>query len=363
MDVARLDWTGALAIGDEWDALVAAQPFADPTRRMGWLRAWWRAFGHVRRRTGVFVVVRRAGRLVAAAPLMVERLPGGARVLRHMGTSPHWFDAEPLVAPDDTEARAALASGIARMPADLVVLEDLVLDGPMMTAVRRAIPGAVVRRQDEVRYRYDADDPPSLKRRRRKCGQRRRALERGGRTVDIDVTSDRAVIAGSLDEIADLVDRAWRERGDGSGITHPAGRRYLREAVDALDQDGAVLARVHVDGRLAAFDLALRQNHSAVMFRGSWDPASGASGVGWMSMIGAMDALLDAGVREIDFGKFGWDYKRELTGEHRPDLVTVAAARGIRGRLAMAAWRARPRLLRERQRLMGLLARVDMRRR
>lgn len=360
--VSRLDWAGALAIADDWDALVAAQPFADPTRRIGWLRAWWRCFSDVRGRTGVFVAVHRGDRLVAAAPLMLERLPGGVRLLRHMGTSPHWFDPQPPVAPGDAEALAALAEGIAGIPADLVVLEDLVAGGEMSAALLGAMPDAVVRPQGECRYRYDAADPPSLKRRRRKCGQRRRALERAGRTVEFDVTRDRAVILGAVDEVADLVDRAWRERGDGSGITHPAGRRYLREALAALDADGAVLVRVRVDGRLAAFDLALAQGSSAVMFRGSWDPGSGASGVGWMSMLAAMDELLGGGAREIDFGKFDWDYKRELTGEARPALVTVAAARGVRGSLAMAAWRARPQVLQARRRLMGLLARAGIRR-
>lgn len=358
----RLDWGTVLALADEWDELVARQPFADPTRRMGWLRAWWAAFGQIRRRTGVFVVVRRDDRMVAAAPMMIEHLPGGARVLRHMGTSPHWFDPHPLVAPGDDAARDALAQEIARVPADLTVLEDLVADGPTVVAMRGALPDAMVRPQDETRFRYLADDPPSLKRRRRKCGQRRRALEREGRTVEVTSTRDAQAIERSLDEIADLVERAWRERGDGSGITHPAGRRYLREGLAALGPDGALLVRVCVDGRLAAFDLALSQGDDAVMFRGSWDPESGASGVGWISMVEAMDGLLADGARAIDFGKFDWDYKRELTSGHRPELVTVASARGWRGRLAMTAWRARPRLLRMRQRLMGMLAKVDTRR-
>jgi hypothetical protein len=61
-----------------------------------------------------------------------------------------------------------------------------------------------------------------------------------------------------------------------------------------------------------------------------------------MSMLAALDALLVAGAAAIDFGKFPWPYKLEITSQPRAPLVTLEAGRGVRAAAARALWRARP---------------------
>ena len=343
---------GLAPLAERWDALLALQDRPDPLRRASWLTAWWRAFGAPRRRRADRVLLAMSGdHLVGAAPLMLERFPGGAVVLRHLGNSSHWFDPDLLADPAVPEARMELARAIAGIPCDLVALEDLAEGSPSLDALAAAMPGLRVLPQGQIRHRYRALDPPPLGPRRKDTRNRVRAAERAGRTVTIALDDDPAVIVTALDEAFDLTERVWRPRGDASEVTHAAGRRYVREGVSALRPGQALLTRVRADGRLVAFDLALRDGPSAVMFRGNWDPASGVSGAGWMSMLAALDNLVEAGALEVDFGKFDWPYKRVLASVPAVRLATAALPRGARGAAGLGLWRARPALLGARARM------------
>jgi len=339
------------SIARRWDDLVALQHCPDPLRRADWLTAWWRAFGAPRgRREALVLIARSADRIVGAAPLMLERFPGGLLMLRHLGNSSHWFDPDLLVDPSEAEARTALARAIGSVPCDLVVLEDLAGDSPTIGALTEAIPGSLVIDQGERRNRYRTSDPPPLGRRRKTTRNRMRVAERSGHRLEITTSGDPAEIVAGLDEALDLTQRVWRVRGDSSEVTHAAGRAYVREALAGLGHDQAVLTRVRAGGHLVAFDLALREGPCGVMYRGNWDPSSGISGAGWMSMLATMDHLIAAGAREIDFAKFDWPYKRHVTSQPAVGLVTVAVPRGARGSAALRLWRARPAMLAVRSR-------------
>lgn len=350
---------GLSALSGRWDEIAALQRFPDPLRRSGWLTAWWDAFGAPRARREDRILLAMSGdRLVGAAPLMLERFPGGSRVLRHLGNSSHWFDPDILVDPDEPDARIALARAIAEIPCDLIVLEDLAEDSPTIDALAAAMPDLLIIPQAEIRHRYRAVDPPPLNARRKDTRNRMRAAERAGHSLAIATVVDPVEIGRGLDEAFDLIERVWRPRGDASEVTHPAGRRYVHDAIDGLEAGQAVLTRVRSHGALVAFDLALREGPAAVMFRGNWDPASGVSGAGWMSMLATLDHLIETGAHEVDFGKFDWPYKRTVTSIPSVGLVTVALARGVRGRAALRLWRARPALLAARGRLRSTVHRV-----
>jgi CelD/BcsL family acetyltransferase involved in cellulose biosynthesis len=327
-----------------WDGLLATQPLPDPLRRARWLTAWWDAFGAARRAR--VVLVWEGDALVAGAALMVDRFPGGLRVLRHLGTSPHWFDPDPPVRPDAAGARAALVAAVLAIPdVDLVALEDLPRGGATARALLAASGAARELPQGERRNRYRADAPPPLEARRRSNRNRLEARRRAGRPLEMAVADDPVRAAAMLDEAFDLTRRAWSGRGDSSEVTHPAGRRYVREAIRDLRPGDLALGTVRAGGRLVAFDLALRNGPSAVMFRGNWDPASGISGAGWLSMVMVIDHLVEGGVAVVDLGKFDWAYKRELSSAPRAELATAALARGLRGRAALRIWTGRPALI------------------
>jgi CelD/BcsL family acetyltransferase involved in cellulose biosynthesis len=74
---------GALArIAGEWEHLYRRCSTATPFLSHAWLHSWWRSYG--RRGALVLILIRRAGRLVAAAPLFRQRR-GGVPVLAPLG--------------------------------------------------------------------------------------------------------------------------------------------------------------------------------------------------------------------------------------------------------------------------------------
>lgn len=343
---------GLAGMSHRWDALTTLQPFPDPMRRSGWLTAWWRAFGAPReRREERILLAFSDDRLVGGAALMIERFPGGGVVVRHLGNSSHWFEPDFPVDPDSPEARILLARAIAAIPCDLIVLEDLAEDSPTIDALAAAMPEVLIIPQAESHHRYRSLDPPSLGNRRKETRRGVRVAERAGHSLEIVTTEDPGEIRSGLDELFDLVERAWGMRGDSSEVTHATGRRYVHHAIAGLGPGRAVLTRVRSDGTLVAFDLALREGPFAVMFRGNWNPQSGVNGAGWMSMLAMLDHLVAAGAEVVDFGKFDWPYKRFVTSLPTVRLVTVAMPRGIRGRATLRLWRARPVLLAARGRL------------
>lgn len=347
------------SLAGPWAELLAGQRFPDPTRRAEWLLAWWEAFGAPHgRREPLVLAAWRGSELVGAAPLMLEHFPGRLRVLRHFGTSPHWFDPDFLVAPGHADARVALAAEISRVPCDLIALEDLAMSGPTISELVRAIPGATARSSGGFRHRYLVETPPRLTKRRKKSRRRERRASELGYRIEIDVTSDRGRVSAGLDEALDLLDRVWTPRGNASEVTDPIERRYVRTALGGLPSDAATLVSVRANGRLAAFDLALRLGRGAVLFRGSRDPAEGPSGTGWISILATVDALLAAGAAAVDFGKFPWPYKLEISSQPRAPLVTLEAGRGPRGTAAMALWRARPLIHASRRRAKSIARRL-----
>jgi CelD/BcsL family acetyltransferase involved in cellulose biosynthesis len=358
VEVVTTDVAGLVARRADWDALLWRQPLPDPTRSAGWLAAWWGAYGAPRRgRTPHVLLAEEGGRLVGGMALMSERAPAGLRLLRNLGASSHWFDPSPLIDEGRHDVLAALGRAVAGLPADLVVLEDLVAGAGATAALTAGIPGAREIPQGERRHRYRADRPPRLRSRRKETRRLERRAREAGR-LEVEVLEDHDRILEGIDDAIALVERAWRTRGDASEITGPVGRAYLLAALASLEPGAAVMSRVVRDGRLAAFDLALRHGVMAVIFRGNWDPDSGVSGAGWMSMLALFDHLEERGVQVIDLGKFAWSYKRSLVSPPVQELATVQAARGVGGMAGRVLWRTRPHLLSARARARTLATRL-----
>ena len=359
VEVVATDVAGLVARRADWDALLWRQPLPDPTRSAGWLSAWWGAYGAPRRgRRPHVLLAEDDGRLVGGMALMSERAPAGLTLLRHLGASSHWFDPSPVADDGRHDVLAALGRAVAEQPADLVVLEDLVAGAGATAALAAGIPGAREIPQDERRHRYNAARPPDLGRRRKETRRLERRAREAGR-LEVQVVEGPERILAKIDDAIALVERAWRTRGDASEITGPVGRAYLVAALASLEPGAAVMSRVVRDGRLAAFDLALRHGGMAVIFRGNWDPGSGVSGAGWMSMLALFDHLEESGVQVIDLGKFAWSYKRTLASPPVQALATVQAARGMGGMAGRVLWRTRPRLLSARARARTLANRLS----
>ena len=95
---------------------------------------------------------------------------------------------------------------------------------------------------------------PGMRRTLRKAANRLRA---DGRTTAIDVITDRATIRGWLPELARHHQARDHAHGRDSAVDDPTGAQLWHRRAEALLDDGLELARLTIDGHLAAYVLGV----------------------------------------------------------------------------------------------------------
>jgi hypothetical protein len=95
---------------------------------------------------------------------------------------------------------------------------------------------------------------PGMRRTLRKAANRLRA---DGRTTAIDVITDRATIRGWLPELARHHQARDHAHGRDSAVDDPTGAQLWHRRAEALLDDGLELARLAIDGHLAAYVLGV----------------------------------------------------------------------------------------------------------
>jgi CelD/BcsL family acetyltransferase involved in cellulose biosynthesis len=249
---------GLAGLGAEWDDLAARCSAATPFQSYAWLESWWRAYG--RPGTLRLTLVRRDGRLVAAAPLML-RGRAGCPVLTPLGG--------PLSDFTDVLVDDAVAAPAARVLAEALVAEP----GWQAVDVPESRPGAVAgaalwdawpggRREVPASVCLELAAVPvdeflrGLPRPGRKTI--RRKLKRVGDT-DLDVREVAADDARrAIGDLLDLHARQWRGRGINPEHLSPAFAGHLTRAAGALIASGqAAVIEYRFAGRLRASVLLL----------------------------------------------------------------------------------------------------------
>ena len=156
-----------------------------------------------------------------------------------------------------THLEAAL---LARPHLGSVQLGPLPAEDPRVTAfaaglgildVGPAAPIPVVRQRGQEAVDYLT---PGLQRTLRKAANRLRA---DGRTVATDVVTDRDTICGCLPELARHHQARDHAHGRDSAVDDPTGLALWRHRAEALLDDGLELARLTIDGNLAAYVLGV----------------------------------------------------------------------------------------------------------
>jgi uncharacterized protein YukE len=321
-----------------WDRLLEDSGRRDATRRMAAL-ARPDPFSSPRRARAI--TVRRDGRVVAAAALTLRR-EGGLVVVRHHGPMPFAFDLEPPAR--DDAARDALAGALLDQGGDVLALEELPPEGGIAAALRRREPRVALLDAGNA-YTVDLRRPPaSLRRRRRQAAQHARRAEAGGLPLTARYRSAWHEIEPRLDEALDLLRRSWTGRAADRYTGTAEGRRAMRELVHALGAEGRVrLAEVRADEQLAAFHIAFAWAPGAVLFKTAFDRRlPGLPGLGWRSLLTALDGLAEEGIAWAGLGSGGDEYKRHAAAPH--PLVTVRAPLSPGGAAYLGLARAHRRL-------------------
>lgn len=313
-----------------WDDLLARAGGRDPLRRGSVLRLPDPAGRAVPRA----LLVDAGGRTVAAAALGTRRERGLVTV-RHLGHGPNWFDPEPPAL--DGAARRDLARALLTQPGDILLLEELPAGGPLLAELRALHPGIELLPSPST-YRIATGDPRSRPApRRREAGRlARRAADRGT-PLRLTTTASWDGVAGQLDALLDLQTRSWEGRPSDPFTRTPEGRAFVRAAIVAMGEEGMVrLSRVDVGDRLGAFHLSLAWGTEAVVYKTAFDRTlGGLPGLGWASLLATIDLLAAEGVRTIDLGAGGGDYKAHVALEE--ETVTVRAGISPAGRAYLRA--------------------------
>ncbi|ACL64427.1 glycosyl transferase group 1 [Anaeromyxobacter dehalogenans 2CP-1] len=309
---------GALeALRGEWSALcdrAAATPFQRPE----WLLPWCRAFGVASPRA---VVARRAGRLVALAPL-VQYEDAGRRMVTLLGSGLSDYQ-DAVVDPGDGPDGAALVGALlgAAAGADALLLEHLPDRSPLRAALGQW-RGAGAAAPDGVcpvlalPADPDALDRSLAPRLAENVRYGRRRLARAGATF---TTAGPGDLERHLEALFSLHAARWGARGERGVLAGDAIRRFHLEAARGLLARG--LLRLHVlwvGGRPAAAFHGFVDGDRAYYYVGGFDPAHRAASPGAVIVAHAAASAIAEGARELDFLRGPEPYKHAWGARDRP---------------------------------------------
>jgi CelD/BcsL family acetyltransferase involved in cellulose biosynthesis len=342
-----------------WDDLVRAMPRPSPFLLKGWLVEWWRHYLVGRARPAV-VVGRRNGRLVAAAPVFVERRRG-VRVAEFLGRDESSL-ADLLVAPaEPSEVTEALLDELRHERFDYAALYG----APRGSLLERSGRFRVVERAEapvlDLSAGWDAvyNERASSKRR----SLHRRRLRQLGELGPVEVT-----IAREPDELERALDDAfalhalrWRGRPDGSTFGSETGRAFHRAALARLaEADMARILLMRVKGHSAAFHYYIALDGTMFSHRLGFDPALARYSPGLLATLETLAAASDEGLVRVEFLGGNERYKAELADMNEPITHSIGLARtplGVIGSMSKLELIRARRTLKRSQRLHRLYLR------
>ena len=326
----------------DWERLFEADDEATPFSSPGWARAWWR---HWAGDAGAFVVtVRRDGRLVGLAPLVLGRR-GPFRVLTEAGRPPgNYWDvlAEPDVRP---EAAAAVMRELAAHRSEWhALLLGGVREG---SATEHAVlaAGLPLRRRRPTPYpgidlpgTFD-DYLAGLPRKRRKDLRRHlRRLDDG--QLELRHVRDPADLRAAMDRWQDIRVRWWRDRGKDMDPEHASARflDFMHDAMAELVPAGlGEVWELRQDGQVVGVEVNLADRRRYYSWMGAYDPAVSHLGLGKLAIGESIRESIEAGREYYDLMVGDEDYKYWYGATDRHCRWTMVGNGRPRSRVALAA--------------------------
>lgn len=306
---------------DEWRRLWSEQETAPVFVHPTWARSWWRHFGHGRHLR--LLGVEEAGRLVALAPLFLERpypVPGRLRIIGAGVTD----DFQDWLLPADPATRLACASALfdhlaVRRGWMTLEIQGLRPDSRMLPLLDHAeARGLLVRPRPGPRTpvvpladTWDA----YLKTRggnvRRNLGKKQRRLARLGDVQYVHATPTSA--AGAVDEVIRLHDLRWTGRNDVTLVSRSAdGQAFYREVLPKLVAEGiADVVTLELDGRAIAAQVGFEVGDTYFNYQAAFDPAQAPYSPSTLLLAYLLERAWDRGLRTFDFMTGDEPYKSD----------------------------------------------------
>ncbi|MFI1013847.1 GNAT family N-acetyltransferase [Streptomyces sp. NPDC020965] len=263
---------------EEWDDLQRRCSTATPFQHHSWLDSWWLSYGGNGRLR--IVLVRRGGRLVAAAPLMLVHRPLPQLVWLGGSISDYGdilvddtADTADTGAASDTgdgrngggggdSARAitALARGLARAAGPAVLDLREVRPGAAAERLYECWPGPKRRLPDSVCLELPATTMDELV--KRLPASRAQRVRAKLRKIDAARIEGRPVteheVPTAIGQLLRLHELQWRGRGVTAEHLRPRFAEHLMRATRRMIRDGdAALTEYRMDGEVVAVGVAL----------------------------------------------------------------------------------------------------------
>jgi CelD/BcsL family acetyltransferase involved in cellulose biosynthesis len=333
----------------EWDRLYEQHEPRNPFLSPGWSEACW---SRVRPRASLFVVAaRQEGRLVALAPLRLERQLG-FRVLRFLGDGrSDYLGSLRLPGYEVAETWLLVALLHLRGAWDVALLRQL---SPPHSCLHLAPLPAGLRGQvggdGAAAFVACPGDWEALREAGpgwvRRMPKQVRKWNRAGGSAQRFVGE--AAVA-QVPEVGAIEARSWKGRA-GTGRFQPgSGQVFLRTALEGLGaREEMELWLAYVHGTPVAFEINLLTPDRLWLYQGAYDEAYRNVSAGSVLEFLSIERAWQNGVREYDYLGGDEAYKAERTNASRPVRHLAVCPDTWRGRLAMAllvtpSWRLQAR--------------------
>lgn len=350
---------GFAAIAGEWRECLATMPGANPFLTHTWLSAWYDTLGGGAELR--VVVLRREGRLVAAAPLCRRHgryygVPVNELVwIGHRTSDRMQFlirDQDPVLADELWRCIGRLDDGT-----QLVRLEEVATPS-VTTEVMSAADGRIGREASSVLPWVQVDDWEAFEKAvprkfRSELRTRVKVFDSWG-SWRMDVTAGEGV-APLLPRLAELEETSAKGAGGYAFLAESAHRELLTRVLAARDWEAtATLFRLEVDDTLVAYLLGFVHGGSFCAYNMAFRPGYEKGSPGKWLFHEAMRWAHENGLREFDFLRGASYMKSRWRPRERRNSRFVAFAPGLTGwALATAVFRVRPWLKRIRNRTTG----------
>ncbi|TMQ61027.1 MAG: GNAT family N-acetyltransferase [Candidatus Eisenbacteria bacterium] len=345
-----------LALEDEWNDLLDGSLADLPFLRHEWFRIWWSQFG-VQHRLAI-ILGRRGRKVCFAAPLMERsrRMMGLPLTCLQSLTNDHSCRFDLLVREGEESALERFCGYLARRPRpwDLLLLQDVAEDSPVLPGLIRAARNAGYRAEADHAYTCPylplggswADYWSGLKPKFRSNIRNRstRVVLRG--PLDFRVASDPEQVAAALAVGIELEQRSWKGNAGSAIASDPSVAAFYTQWMQvAADRGWARLSLLTVGSEPAAFDCGLRYRDRFYSVKIGYDPEFAPYSVGQLLKRELLQRLFAEGVREYDFlGEIN-DSKRDWLPRTREHEWIFVYGRGILPRLHYAyKFQLRPRV-------------------
>ena len=325
-DPARLGEVAAA-----WDRLARVDP--SPFSTHAWLVAWWRAFGGDAEPR--VLALWEGGELVAGLAVVAGRGRLGAMANEQ---SPAF---RPLARDADGRERLSRELLSVRLPLVARALPEWEADNAALIAMVDRLGGRSVLEPDYVSP--IADTTGALDDYRARLARGWRELERRGRKLRREHAVEEVVVAPPTEldsELAEglaLESSGWKGISGTAVLSRPDTAAFYRDMATAFHARGELrLSSLRVDGRLAAFDLALLDRGRYYLLKTAYDESLRSLAPGLVLRRAVVERCFGLGLDAHEFLGADMPWKRLFATGEREHFVWRAWPSGARNALGYA---------------------------